>query len=89
VLPEFVRRGIADIVYSQRWSGSVCRGIFQRDQGTFTKEVWQEKRREARTKARGIKIRGRAARVDEAVSSKEETEGRLAQIGFDDWLDRG
>jgi hypothetical protein len=28
------------------------------------------------------------ARLDETVSSEEETEGRLAQLSFDDWLDR-
>lgn len=48
----------------------------------------KEARRKARAKARYLEIRGRLARVDEAVSSEEEAEGRLAQLTFDDWLGR-
>jgi hypothetical protein len=51
------------------------------------KERQEKARREARAKARYLEIRGRLARTDEAVSSEEEAEGRLAQLGFDDWLD--
>jgi len=35
-----------------------------------------------------LEIRGRLARLDEAVSSEEEGQGRLAQLAFDGWLDR-
>jgi hypothetical protein len=41
-----------------------------------------------RSRARHFEIRGRLAQTDEAVSSEEETQGRLAQLSFDDWLDR-
>jgi len=48
----------------------------------------KEARRKARAKVPYLEIRGRLARLDETVSSEEEPEGRLAQLSFDDWLDR-
>jgi hypothetical protein len=54
---------------------------------------WKVRQKEARGKARAktryTEIRWRLARVDETVSSEEEAEGRLAQLSFDDWLERG
>jgi len=54
----------------------------------MAKERLKGKKKPSAKRGPKPEIRGRLARIDEAVSSEEEAEGRLAQLTFDDWLER-